>query len=128
MVRIAGVNIPDKKKIDISLTSIYGIGRFSAKKILEDARVSANKRAQELDVKEVARLRDIIEKHYVIEGALRRKILMDIKHLKDTGTYRGLRHVKNLPVRGQRTRVNSRTRRGNVRRTMGSGRRALEKK
>lgn len=128
MVRIAGVNIPDKKKIDIALTAIYGIGRFSAKKILEAARVAVNKRTQELEVKEITRLRDIIEKQYTIEGALRRRTLMYIKHLKDIGTYRGLRHIKNLPVRGQRTRVNSRTRRGNVRHTMGSGKRILEKR
>lgn len=128
MVRIAGVNIPDNKKIPISLGYIYGIGIPMAKKILVKAKVDQNMRAKDLSPQEVNKLRDIIEKDYKVEGELRREIMTHIKRLKDIGSYRGWRHKKNLPVRGQRTKTNSRTRRGNVRRTMMSGKRKLDKK
>ena len=117
MVRIAGVNIPDDKKIAISLCYIYGIGDPLSKKILASAQVDANKRTKELDAQEVNKLRDIIEKNYQVEGDLRREIALNIKRLKDIGSYRGSRHKKSLPARGQRTKTNSRTRRGNVRKT-----------
>lgn len=128
MARIAGVNIPDDKKIPYSLRYIYGIGLTVAYRILEEAKVDTNKRAKELTADEVNRLRDIIEKSYAVEGTLRKQIMMNIKHLKDSGTYRGTRHARRLPVRGQRTKTNTRTVRGNVRKTMGSGRRKVEKK
>src|SRR3989344_7769292 len=128
MARIAGVNIPDNKKIEIALSYIYGIGRPMARVIIKKAEIAESKRAKELTPDEVARLRDIIEKSYTVEGALRREILLNIKRLKDTGSYRGSRHSRMLPSRGQRTKTNSRTRRGNVRKTMGSGRRKVEKK
>src|SRR3989338_3643988 len=128
MVRIAGVNIPDNKKIPISLTYIYGIGHPLAGRILTSAKVDKNKRTKDLTPQEVGRLRDIIEKDYKIEGELRREITLNIKRLKDIGSYRCTRHKKNLPVRGQRTKTNSRTRRGNVRKTMMSGKRKLDKK
>lgn len=128
MARIAGVNIPDDKKIPYSLCYIYGIGLTVAYRILAEAKVDINKRAKELTADEVNKLRDIIEKNHTVEGALRKEIMMNIKHLKDAGTYRGTRHAKRLPVRGQRTKTNTRTVRGNVRKTMGSGRRKVEKK
>lgn len=128
MARIAGVNIPDNKKIEIALTYIYGIGRPRARYILELTKISSAKRAKELSADEVARLRAIIEKDYAVEGALRREIMTNIKRLKDTGSYRGMRHARGLPSRGQRTKTNSRTRRGNIRKTMGSGKRKIEKK
>ncbi len=128
MVRIAGVNIPDNKKIEIALSYVYGIGRPQARSILKRTRVSDEKRAKELSAEEVARLRGVIEKEYTVEGALRREILINIKRLKDISSYRGTRHARLLPARGQRTKTNSRTRRGNVRKTMGSGKRKIEKK
>lgn len=121
-MRIVGVNIPDNKKIEYSLPYIYGIGLSSARKILKTAQVDPAKRAKELSQPEINRLREAIEKTYKIEGELRREILLNIKNLRELGTYRGSRHMRGLPVRGQRTKTNSRTRRGNVRKTMGSGR------
>ena len=128
MVRIAGVNIPDNKKIYISLGYIYGVGHSLAEKILKTASVDRDKRANKLTPQELNSLRDIIEKSYRVEGDLRREVTLNIKRLKDIGSYRGMRHKRNLPVRGQRTKTNSRTRRGNVRKTMMSGKRKLEKK
>jgi len=128
MVRITGVNIPENKKVPIALTYIYGIGRPSARKILMSAKIDAAKRASDLTPQEVNTLRDIIEKQYKVEGELRREIMLNIKRLKDTGSYRGARHKRGLPVRGQRTKTNSRTRRGNVRKTMMSGKTKMEKK
>ena len=122
MPRIAGVNIPEKKQIEVALTYIFGIGRSLSKKILEEAKVNPGKRASELTPQEVSSLKDIIEKNYKIEGELKRERMMNIKRLKDIGAWRGLRHIKGLPVRGQRTKTNTRTIRGNVRKTMGSGR------
>lgn len=121
-MRIAGVNIPDNKKIEYALPYIYGIGLSSARKLVRQAQVDSGKRAKDLTAQEVNRLRDIIEKSYKIEGDLRREIMANIKRLRELSTYRGSRHIRGLPVRGQRTKTNSRTRRGNVRKTMGSGR------
>jgi small subunit ribosomal protein S13 len=122
MPRIAGVEIPENKKIWIALTYIYGIGRTLSWKILREAKVNPELKAKDLKPEELNRLKEIIEKNYKVEGELRREKLMNIKRLKDIGCWRGLRHIKGLPVRGQRTRTNSRTVRGNVRKTVGSGR------
>jgi len=122
MPRIAGVNIPENKRIDISLTYIYGIGGHLSRKILNELKIDINKKASDLSSKEVNDLKEFIEKNYKIEGDLRRQIMINIKRLKDIGAWRGLRHIKGLPVRGQRTKTNNRTARGNVRKTMGSGR------
>ena len=127
-MRIVGANIPDNKRIDIALPYIYGIGRPLAQKILEAAKIDFSKKAKDISQPEVNKLREIIEKNYKVEGDLRREILLNIKRLRDVGSYRGIRHARALPVRGQRTKTNSRTRRGNVRKTMGSGKRKLEKK
>ena len=127
-MRIAGANIPDNKRIDISLSYIYGIGRLLARRILEDAKIEFGKKAKDISPQEINRLREIIEKNYKVEGDLRREIILNIKRLRDTGSYRGMRHARGLPSRGQRTKTNSRTRRGNVRKTMGSGKRKMEKK
>lgn len=122
MPRIAGVNIPENKRIEIALTYIYGIGRPLSKRILDELKIDINKKASVLTPKEVNDLKDFIEKKYKIEGDLRRQIMINIKRLKDIGSWRGHRHSKGLPVRGQRTKTNNRTVRGNVRKTMGSGR------
>jgi len=122
MPRIAGVNIPENKRIEISLTYIYGIGRVLSKRILDELKIDINKKAQDLSQQEIGTLKEYIEKNYKIEGDLRRQIMINIKRLKDIGTWRGSRHAKGLPVRGQRTKTNNRTIRGNVRKTMGSGR------
>jgi len=120
-VRIAGVNIPNEKRIEIALTYIFGIGRTRSNKILAAAKVDRNTRVSSLKDEEVNRLREIIEKNYTVEGDLRREVQSNIKRLREIGCYRGLRHAKHLPVRGQRTKTNSRTVRGNKRVTMGSG-------
>lgn len=121
-MRIAGTTIPDNKKIEYALAYIYGIGVPAARRIVSNVNISPEKRAKDLTPEEIGRLREFIEKNYRIEGELRREIMMNIKRLKDVGAYRGLRHIRSLPVRGQRTKSNSRTRRGNIRKTMGSGR------
>lgn len=121
-MRIAGIDIPDNKKIEYALPYIFGIGLPASKKIVKLAKIDAHKRAKYLNAAEVNRVRELVEKNYKIEGELRREIMTNIKRLKELQAYRGLRHMRNLPVRGQRTKTNSRTRRGNVRRTMGSGR------
>lgn len=121
-MRIVGATIPDNKKIEFSLRYIFGIGTTLAKKIVRDTQIDPNKRAGELTPDELNRLREVIERNYRVEGELRRDIMMHVKRHKDVKTYRGIRHMRGLPVRGQRTKTNSRTRRGNVRRTMGSGR------
>ncbi|MEK7599158.1 MAG: 30S ribosomal protein S13 [Patescibacteria group bacterium] len=128
MVRIAGVNIPDKKKIEFALPYLYGIGHSLAKKILAEAKIDAAKLSDSLSSDELNRIRAAIESRYMIEGELRRQIASNIKRLKDIKSYRGARHMKGLPSRGQRTRTNSRTRRGNVRKTAISGKRKVEKK
>jgi small subunit ribosomal protein S13 len=122
MPRIAGVNIPDNKRIVTSLTYIYGVGDALSKKILGEMKIDENKKSSDLTPKEVNDLKDYIEKNYKIEGDLRRQIMINVKRLKDIGSWRGHRHAKGLPVRGQRTKTNNRTVRGNVRKTMGSGR------
>ncbi len=127
-MRITGVNIPDNKRIEISLTYLYGIGLTLARNILLQAKVDAGKRTKELDSAEVNRIQEFIEKHYKIEGELRQRIKQNITLLKELQTYRGIRHMRRLPVRGQRTKTNSRTVRGNVRKTAGSGKRKVELK
>lgn len=127
MARIAGVTLPNAKRVDVALTYIYGIGPMTAKRILASTGVSGEVRVKDLSEAQANKLRDVVEKSYRVEGELRREVLSNIKRLKEIGAYRGVRHIRNLPVRGQRTKTNSRTIRGNVRRTMGSGKRKLEK-
>lgn len=126
-MRITGINIPDNKKTEIALTYIYGIGPTLARKIMVSTKVS-NKRAKELTPDEVNRIQTFIEKNYKVEGHLRQDIREHIKRLKEINSYRGMRHLKRLPVRGQRTKTNSRTIRGNVRKTAGSGKRKVDLK
>ncbi|MBZ1356183.1 MAG: 30S ribosomal protein S13 [Candidatus Nealsonbacteria bacterium] len=121
MPRIAGVNIPENKRILISLTYIYGLGSVVTKNILDEIKIDGNRKASDLTQDEIKKLKDLIEKKYRVEGDLRRDIMMNIKRLREVGSYRGSRHIKKLPARGQRTKTNSRTIRGNVRRTVGSG-------
>lgn len=128
MPRIAGVALPDNKRIEVALTYIYGIGLPLSKKIIKEANLDPSTRAKSLNAEEVNRLRQIVEKTYKVEGELRREIMFNVKRLRDIGTYRGNRHSKHLPVRGQRTKTNSRTVRGNVRRTAGSGRKKSAEK
>ncbi len=122
MPRIAGVTIPENKRIAIAITYIHGVGNSLSKKILADTKIDPNKKAKDLTAEEVNALKEGIEKVTKIEGDLRRQVMINIKRLKDIGTWRGMRHAKRLPVRGQRTKTNTRTVRGNVRKTMGSGR------
>ncbi len=124
MPRIAGINIPDHKRIEYALSYIRGVGLASAKKILKQAKIDTGRKAADLSVEEMNKLKEIIEKNHKIEGELRREVMMNIKRIKDIGCWRGLRHIKRLPVRGQRTRTNTRTCRGNVRKTVGSGRKS----
>lgn len=112
MARIAGVNIPTQKRVEIALTYIYGIGPCNAKKIMEEAQIESTKRVNELTDQEVLKIREIIDRGFKVEGDLRREVSMNIKRLMDLGCYRGLRHRKGLPVRGQRTHTNARTRKG----------------
>ena len=127
MPRIAGVNIPENKRIAIALTYIYGIGRPLSIEILGLAKIDINKKSQDLTPEEVNDLKAIIEKNHKIEGDLRRQVMLNIKRLKDVGSFRGSRHIKGLPTRGQRTKTNNRTVRGNVRKTIGSGRKPVTK-
>ncbi len=127
-IRISGVNLPDNKQIVISLMSIYGIGRSLSGRILGQLKINEGLKTKELGPEEEKKLRDYIEENIQVEGDLRRSVMQNIKHQKDVGTYRGTRHSKNLPVRGQRTKTNSRTVRGNVRKTAGSGRKASAEK
>lgn len=126
-MRISGITIPDNKGLSYGLRILYGVGYSSAHLILTRAHVDPKKRARELNAEEENSIRRELE-HLKIEGDLKREIAGNIKRLKDIKTYRGIRHAKGLPVRGQRTKTNSRTRRGNVRKTMGTGRKAIEKK
>lgn len=126
-IRISGINLPDKKRIAIALTAIYGIGRPLSAKILRELQINGDTKTKDLTGKEEQLLRDYIEKSLRVEGELRRDVAQNIKHYKDVSSHRGTRHAKHLPVRGQRTKTNSRTVRGNVRRTAGSGRRSVEK-
>jgi len=119
LARIAGIDIPRNKRIEIALTYIYGIGRTTSQKILGEAGVDVNTRTDKLTEAEVARIRESIDKTVKVEGDLRREISMNIKRLMDLGCYRGLRHRKGLPVRGQRTKTNARTRKGPARTVAG---------
>lgn len=127
-IRISGVSLPDAKRIEVALTSIYGIGRSLSRRILAELKIDLHTKTKDLAAPEEQALRTYIEKNLKVEGELKRNVLLNIKHLKDVGTYRGARHAKHLPVRGQRTKTNSRTVRGNVRRTAGSGRRSAAEK
>ncbi len=119
MARIAGVNIPTAKRVEISLTYIHGIGRTKAKEICEKVRVPFERRVNQMTDDEVVRVREMIDREYTVEGDLRREVAMNIKRLMDLGCYRGLRHRKGLPVRGQRTHTNARTRKGRGRAVAG---------
>lgn len=122
MARIAGINLPNDKRIEAALPYLYGVGPSNAKQVLAAANVDPNKRTKDLDEAEISRIREYIDTHIKVEGQLRQQVLLNVKRLKEIGSYRGTRHIKGLPARGQRTKTNSRTRRGNVRRTAGSGR------
>ena len=128
-MRIANINIPDNKRNEIALTYLYGIGRSLSRKILKETGINFDLKAKDLSEAQIKLIQNEIEKKGIlIEGDLRRERAQNIKRLKEIGCYRGIRHIKRLPVRGQRTKTNSRTVRGNVRRTMTSGKRKLEKK
>ncbi len=121
-MRIVGINIPDNKRMEISLRYIFGIGPTTAEQVLRAAKIDAGKKAKDITADEANRIKEFIEKNFKIEGELRREITQNIRRKKDIGIYQGVRHMRGLPVRGQQTRTNNRTRRGNVRKTMGSGR------
>lgn len=127
MLRISGVNIPDEKRIVISLTYIFGVGNAIANKVLDELKIDKEKRTKDLTEEEQNEIRSYVEKKIKLEGELKHEIRNNVKRLKEIGCYRGTRHQKGLPVRGQRTKTNNRTVRGNVRRTMGSGRVKTEK-
>jgi small subunit ribosomal protein S13 len=127
MARIAGVDIPNEKRVEIGLTYIYGIGQTTSRQILDKTGINPDTRCRDLTETEVARLRELIDSEHVVEGDLRREIAMNIKRLMDIGSYRGLRHRRGLPVRGQRTKTNARTRRG-TRRTVAGKKRSRAKK
>jgi small subunit ribosomal protein S13 len=123
MARIAGVDIPRNKRVEISLTYIYGIGKTSSQKILSQTGIDPNTRVQDLSEGEVSQLRQAIDESFVVEGDLRREVSMNIKRLGEIGCYRGLRHRRHLPVRGQRTKTNARSRKGSKKTVAGRGRR-----
>lgn len=125
-MRIAGITLPDNKRMEVALTTVYGIGRSRSRQILTEAKIGLDLRPTELSAEQENVIRRLVEA-YKIEGVLRREVTGNIKRLMDIKSYRGTRHAKRLPARGQRTKTNSRTRRGNVRKTMGSGRRKVEK-
>jgi len=126
-MRISGVNLPDNKKAQIALTYLYGVGPTLATKILAATKVE-NKKAKDLNTDEISKIQSYIEKNFKIEGSLRQEIKQNIGRLKDIRSYKGTRHIKRLPVHGQRTKTNSRTIRGNVRKTAGSGKRKVDLK
>lgn len=128
VVRIAGVTLPNDKRIEVALTSIYGVGLTKSQKILAKAKINSDIRTKDLTEDQANQLRVLIEKNERVEGDLRREVSGNIKRLKDIGAYRGLRHSRNLPCNGQRTKTNSRTVRGNRRQTMGSGRKPTGQK
>ena len=127
MPRVIGIDIPDNKRLEVSLTYIYGIGRKLSNQVIDKLGLDKNMRARELNEDQIARLNALLSSEYIVEGDLRRQIQNNIKRLIGIHCYRGMRHRLGLPVRGQRTKTNSRTVRGNVRRTMGSGRKKVEK-
>ncbi len=127
-MRILGVNLPDNKKVAISLTYLYGVGNTVSRKALMATKVDADKRAKDLTADEVNRIQLFLEKNFPVEGELRQRVKANIGRLKELQTYRGMRHLRRLPVRGQRTKTNSRTVRGNVRKTAGSGKRKVDLK
>ncbi len=127
-MRIIGINIPDEKKISVALTYLYGVGRTSTFRILAEAKINPDKRTKDLTGEEVSKIQSVIEKNYKIEGELRQILKQNINRLREIKAYRGIRHARKLPARGQRTKSNSRTVRGNVRKTAGSGKRKVELK
>ena len=128
MARIAGINIPREKRVEIALTYVYGIGRTLSNKILKESGVSPDARVKDLTEDEVNKLRTAIEKKHLVEGDLRREISFNIKRLKENNSYRGSRHTKHLPARGQRSKTNNRTVRGNKKGLAGSGRKPTAQK
>ncbi len=112
MARIAGVDLPREKRVEIGLTYVYGIGRTSAKKILEETGINPDTRVKDLTEEEIGKIRDAIDENFTVEGDLRREVALNIKRLVEIGSYRGIRHRRGLPVRGQRTKTNARTRKG----------------
>ncbi|MCR4328686.1 MAG: 30S ribosomal protein S13 [Patescibacteria group bacterium] len=124
-MRIIGVNIPDNKRIEVALTYLYGVGRFASRRILSEVGIDINKRAKDLTPEEINKIQSFAEKNYSLEGELRQVIRRNIERLKNIKVYRGTRHARRLPARGQRTKTNSRTVRGNVRKTAGSGKRKV---
>ena len=127
MAIVSGVNIPDNKRVEISLRSIYGIGPYQAKDIVDRAGIIGNPRVRELDETDLTRIREIVDREKIVEGDLRREVDMNIRRLMDVGTYRGLRHRRGLPSRGQRTRTNARTKRGRRQTVAGRGQRSNTK-
>ena len=127
MARISGVNVPNEKRIEIALTYIYGIGLTTSKKIIDQSNIDTNKRVKDLTETDLERVRNVISSNYKVEGDLRLETNQSIKRLKEINSYRGTRHTKNLPVRGQRTKTNARTKRGK-KVTVGSGRKAAAQK
>ncbi|MYE53785.1 MAG: 30S ribosomal protein S13 [Chloroflexi bacterium] len=127
MAIVSGVNIPDNKRVEISLRSIYGIGPHQAKDIVDKAGIMGNPRVRELDEGDLTRIREIVDREKIVEGDLRREVDMNIRRLMDVGTYRGLRHRRGLPSRGQRTRTNARTKRGRRQTVAGRGQRSTTK-
>jgi len=123
MARIANVNIPANQRIEVALTSIFGVGKTRSKNVLTSAKVDPNKKTKDLTEDEINKIRELIEKNYTIEGELKREHSSNIKRLKEIGSYRGTRHMRNLPARGQRTKTNARTKKGK-KKTMGSGRKS----
>lgn len=127
-MRVAGINIPDEKRLEVALTYIYGVGPFVSQQILEMTGIDGNKRAKELTQEEANKIKETLDKNFKIEGELRSIVKTHISMLKELGSYRGMRHSRSLPVRGQSTKRNSRTVRGNTRKTAGSGKRKVELK
>ena len=127
-MRLLGVNIPDQKRIEASLAYVYGIGPTLSRRILEEAKISLDKRTKDLTADDVNSIKNVVEKNYRIEGELRQLVRQNIDRLKSLQTYRGSRHLRHLPVRGQRTKSNSRTAHGNVRKTAGSGKKKVDLK
>jgi small subunit ribosomal protein S13 len=126
-MRILGITIPDEKRLEIGLTVLFGIGRSRAQEILKEARVELGAKPSDLSIDDENKIRTLVE-GLVVEGDLKREVAANVKRLKDIKAYRGVRHMRGLPAHGQRTKTNSRTRRGNVRKTMGTGRKVAEKK